>query len=152
MLKRLEGLLKLGHQKPLYFDTLRNHPPLSFKPSNGNAVKKIEYPEDGLRARYYRRNPLELDRPLSREDSGDCDGEWVIERQLQLMEEKPGLSSEAAYEQATGEYKARQMETGIKERLEGKMEKSNEEFIRLLDEVFLEEKRSLQVQRQAERK
>lgn len=151
MLKRLEGLLKLGHQKPLYFDTLRNHPPLSF--TDGGRVKKIEYPEDGLRAKYYRRNPLELDRPLSPENKGDdCDGEWVVGRQLQLMEEKPGLSSEAAYEQATGEYKARQMETDIKERLGGKMGKSNDEFICLLDEVFLEEKRSLQAQRQAERK
>ena len=72
LIKRVTGLMRLGKPKPIWYDTIQSNPPLSFKNHPKSSAKshhtkppKLVYPEDKLRARFYRDHPFELDSPLS---------------------------------------------------------------------------------------
>ena len=149
-LNRLTGLLKLGLPRPLYYDTLRANPPLSFTTTSTSArstkPRKLVFPEDRLRARYYRDHPFELDTPIRASQPDDA--EFLIQRQLQLMAQER-LSLDEAYERAGDELKRRRVEGEIGRRLAGAA--GGEQELRaseLLDEVLLEEKRMLQLQQE----
>ncbi len=150
MLKKLEGLMKLGLPKPLYYDALHSNPPLAF-PQSSQKPPKISFPEDRLRARFYRDHPLELDTPLqvtnpTTATASTVDAEWAIQRQLQLMSGTEPLSVEEAYTRACDELKRKRVEGEIGRRLAGRtagVTAGNE----LLEEILLEERRVLELER-----
>ena len=157
MLKRLDGLIKLGLPKPLYYEPIRSNPPLSFTTSTTSKAKKakppkITFPEDQLRAHFYRDHPLELDAPLqmTAPSLNQCDSEWAIQRQLQLMSSPiEPLSAEEAYARACDELKRRRVEGEIGRRLAGRGRALAEEAgAELLDTVLLEERRILEQEKQ----
>lgn len=164
MLKRLDGLIKLGLPKPLYYDPVRANPPLSFTSSQGSSKgkpPKITFPEDRLRARFYRDHPLELDVPVQMTAAvpavGD-DAEWVIQRQLQLLsapvqpqQQQQPLTTEEAYRRACDELQRRRIEEEIGKRLAGRSSRdgcTEQSAQALFEEVLMEERRVLQLQQQ----
>lgn len=162
LLKRANGLMRLGRPKPLWYDTIQSNPPLSFKnhPAKSAASRikppKLVYPEDRLRARFYRDHPFELDSPLSltaeQSTSFDLEAavispEWAIQRQLQLME--GGMKERAAYHKACEEFEQRKAEIEVAERLarqeQLQVQRENlKPLSQLLDSVFLEEKAEME--------
>ena len=160
LIKRVDGLVRLGRAKPLWFDTIQTNPPLSFKnhpiqnkKSNGSSrIKppKLVYPEDRLRIRFYRDHPFELDTPLSLNPNYPTpiiDPEWTIQRQLQLIEN--GMKENSAYLQACQEFEQRKSEREVAERLARQEQlqvqrETLKPLSQLLDSVFMDEKRELE--------
>ena len=154
--------MQLGRIKPLWYDTVQTNPPLSFKNHSVKSVKgrvkppKIVYPEDRLRARFYREHPFELDSPLTlgkeqfpsfNLETAVISPEWAIHRQLQLMES--GMKECAAYQKACEEFELRKSEIEVSERLarqeQLQVQRENlKPLSQLLDSVFLEEKREIE--------
>ncbi|KKA30413.1 hypothetical protein TD95_004583 [Thielaviopsis punctulata] len=98
------------------------------KPRNLYKPQQIRFPEDSLRATFYKDHPWELARPRQVLETDGCDmyrvdwsrgvrqpgmaltGECVVQRQLWLMHNED-LSQDAAYDRARHEfYQERQME------------------------------------------
>lgn len=170
LIKKVGGLMRLGRAKPVWFDTIQTNPPLSFKShpatktktSNSNSSKsfpkppKLVFPEDKLRARFYRDHPFELDNPLTlgrdqfpsfNLQSAVIGPEWAIQRQLQLMEN--GMKEGLAYQQACQEFELRKSEIEVAERLarqeQLQVQRENlKPLSQLLDSVFLEEKAEIE--------
>lgn len=126
---------------------------------------KIVYPEDKLRRKFYRDHPFELDTPIAinglssdaavEPPSRDNDGEWAIQRQLQLMAQ--GVTKHDAHQQACAELYARRAETEIAERLarEERLEVQQETLrpmVDVLESVMLQEKTALEERRLRESK
>ncbi|KAK3941748.1 mitochondrial ribosomal protein S25 [Diplogelasinospora grovesii] len=103
--------------------------PRAKKPHNIFRPTRITYPEDELRRDFYRDHPWELARPKMvleldgkdaryrdwskglRQPGMPLSGESVVQRQLWLMENTPGMSKQMAYDIARREfYKLRQQE------------------------------------------
>ncbi|KAJ2781145.1 mitochondrial ribosomal small subunit component [Coemansia interrupta] len=100
-----EGCVSIKHSK-VQLRTSSTRPP------------KIEFPEDRLRRVFYKNHPFELTRPrILMEVTGQTSSDWsrlasgrkqvtgedVIRHQYYLMQSE-GLSEQAAYAQATGEF------------------------------------------------
>ncbi|KAL5593979.1 hypothetical protein BROUX41_001031 [Berkeleyomyces rouxiae] len=91
------------------------------KPRNLYKPQQIRFPEDALRATFYKDHPWELARPRQILETDGCDayrvdwskgvvqpgmqlsGECVVQRQVWLMENE-GLSQDAAYDKARREF------------------------------------------------
>ncbi|KKF95697.1 37S ribosomal protein S25 mitochondrial [Ceratocystis platani] len=91
------------------------------KPRNLYKPQQIRFPEDSLRANFYRDHPWELARPRQIVETDGCDayrvdwsqgvvqsrmqlsGECVVQRQMWLMENE-GLSQDEAYDKARREF------------------------------------------------
>ena len=137
LVKKVSGWMRMGKAKPVWFETVSvNHPPLSFAPAASTQIpykklkprtlqpvhkpEKLVYPEDRMRRRFYREHPLELDEPISLAETGKVmngvDGEFVVQRQLELIE-KDRMSEEDAYQKACKEFYQKRGETEIAERL-----------------------------------
>ncbi|KFY43486.1 hypothetical protein V494_01969 [Pseudogymnoascus sp. VKM F-4513 (FW-928)] len=104
------------------------------KPSKMYKPTHITYEEDGLRENFYSDHPWELARPrvILEQDGKDgqkCDwsniqqparelnGESVIQRQLWLLKNKPGMTSAKAYDQARHEFYAIRHQEDVERRV-----------------------------------
>ncbi|KFY27894.1 hypothetical protein V493_03221 [Pseudogymnoascus sp. VKM F-4281 (FW-2241)] len=104
------------------------------KPSKMYKPTNITYEEDGLRENFYSDHPWELARPrvILEQDGKDgqkCDwskiqqparelnGESVIQRQLWLLKNKPGMTSAKAYDQARQEFYAIRHQEDVERRV-----------------------------------
>ncbi|ORY56907.1 37S ribosomal protein rsm25 [Pseudomassariella vexata] len=105
------------------------------KPSRLYQPQQLTYPEDKLRRRFYRDHPWELARPrmiveMDGKDSQRCDwskglrqpgmqlsGESVVQRQLWLLENVPGIGTNQAYDQVRREFYALRQEEEIERRV-----------------------------------
>lgn len=166
LIRKVNGLMRLGRAKPVWYDTLQTNPPLSFKNHPAASAKgrikppKLVYPEDKLRTKFYREHPFEVDSPLNLQPTGNSSfdletaiisPEWAIQRQLQLME--TGMKEAVAYQKACEEFELRKSEIEVAERLarqeQLQVQRENLKPIsQLLDSVFMEEKREIEYKRQ----
>lgn len=113
--RAIQGV-KLGRQKPLWYETITQHyPPLLFhkpQPVDGNKktkdikttkkIQKISYPEDRIRIEFYKRFPMELTRPVDLNSKSISEAEQAIRYQIHLLNQ--GHSYDTAKELAIEKY------------------------------------------------
>ncbi|KAI0008444.1 mitochondrial ribosomal protein [Xylariaceae sp. FL0662B] len=111
------------------------HNPKTRKPSRLFQPQQLVYEEDELRRTFYKDHPWELARPrmiieMDGKDAQRCDwskglrqpgmqlcGESVVQRQLWMMDNVPGITKEKAYDIARREFYALRQEEEVERRI-----------------------------------
>lgn len=99
---------------------------------------KLQYPEDGIRERFFREHPAEARRPISLSEglAGQVDSEFVVQRHSELKEQLD--SDEAAYQQALKDFYAERERQEVSEvsALRQDMQTAGKDPQQMLDEAF----------------